>query len=179
MPSGLFGDWDKLANILNPVTMQKQLDQAQKRVGVYATSEVKKGIRSGSPGGNAFTPNTKFTVNQKGSSKPLIHHGDLIGSITHEEPDDKTVWVGVRKGAKGKNGSDMIDIAHVHEFGKTIAVTPKMRVFLHHKGLHLNPKTSHIRIPERSFLRATLNAESFKDGIVNIYIEKLRKHFLP
>ncbi len=43
--------------------------------------------------------------------------------------------------------------AAVHEFGVTIAVTPEMRAYLHHNGLHLKKSTTHIRIPERSFLR--------------------------
>jgi phage gpG-like protein len=45
-------------------------------------------------------------------------------------------------------------IAKVHEFGKTIEVTDKMRNYLHWKGLHLNPKTTTIKIPERSFMRS-------------------------
>lgn len=44
-------------------------------------------------------------------------------------------------------------LAHIHEFGCTITVTPKMREYLHATGLHLKPETLFIRIPERSFLR--------------------------
>ena len=45
-------------------------------------------------------------------------------------------------------------LAAIHEYGCRINVTPKMRAFLHHKGLHLKPETTVIVIPERSFLRA-------------------------
>lgn len=45
-------------------------------------------------------------------------------------------------------------LAGIHEFGCTIPVTPKMRAFLHHQGLHLKDSTTVITIPERSFLRA-------------------------
>ena len=45
-------------------------------------------------------------------------------------------------------------LAGIHEWGCDITVTPKMRAFLHSQGLHLNPKTTVIRIPERSFLRS-------------------------
>lgn len=38
--------------------------------------------------------------------------------------------------------------------GCTIPVTPKMRAYLHRIGVHLNPATTQIVIPERSFLRA-------------------------
>lgn len=45
-------------------------------------------------------------------------------------------------------------LAGIHEYGLDIEVTPKMRAFLHHQGLHLKDSTTHIRIPERSFLRS-------------------------
>ncbi len=44
-------------------------------------------------------------------------------------------------------------LAAIHEYGCKIPVTPKMRAYLHHNGLHLSPKTTTIVIPERSFLR--------------------------
>ena len=46
-------------------------------------------------------------------------------------------------------------LAAIHEYGCDITVTPKMRAFLHHQGLHLKPTTTVIRIPERSFLRSS------------------------
>lgn len=46
-------------------------------------------------------------------------------------------------------------LAAIHEYGCDIAVTPKMRAFLHYQGLHLKDSTTHIKIPERSFLRAS------------------------
>lgn len=44
-------------------------------------------------------------------------------------------------------------LARVHEYGCKIQVTPKMRAFLHSKGLHLKDSTEYITIPERAFLR--------------------------
>lgn len=44
-------------------------------------------------------------------------------------------------------------LAGIHEYGVDIEVTPKMRAFLHYNGLHLKDSTTHIKIPERSFLR--------------------------
>lgn len=44
-------------------------------------------------------------------------------------------------------------LAAIHEYGCNIPVTPKMRAFLHYKGIHLNKNTTVIKIPERSFLR--------------------------
>ncbi len=45
-------------------------------------------------------------------------------------------------------------LAGIHEYGCNIKVTPKMRTYLHSKGLHLKASTSIIKIPERSFLRS-------------------------
>lgn len=50
-------------------------------------------------------------------------------------------------------GSELEMIAAVHEFGARIKVTDKMRGYLASQGLHLRAETSHIVIPERSFLR--------------------------
>lgn len=44
-------------------------------------------------------------------------------------------------------------LAGIHEYGLDIQVTPKMRAFLHHMGVHLKKDTTFIHIPERSFLR--------------------------
>lgn len=51
-------------------------------------------------------------------------------------------------------GGEMAWLASIHEYGCTIKVTPKMRAYLHHQGLHLKKTTKEIVIPERSFLRA-------------------------
>lgn len=70
---------------------------------------------------------------------------DMIKSL--ETLNGKKVNVGC---IKGENQW----LAAIHEYGCNIKVTPKMRAFLHSKGLHLKPTTTVIRIPERSFLRA-------------------------
>lgn len=60
------------------------------------------------------------------------------------------------KGRKIKVGAlqgDHAWLAGIHEYGCRIPVTPKMRAFLHHQGLHLKASTTEIVIPERSFLR--------------------------
>lgn len=61
------------------------------------------------------------------------------------------------KGKKVKVGAlqgDHAWLAGIHEYGCDIEVTPKMRAFLHGQGLHLKESTTHIKIPERSFLRS-------------------------
>ena len=53
----------------------------------------------------------------------------------------------------------LLTVANVHEFGCTIEVTDKMRVYLHRIGIHLKKETTVINIPERSFIRAGFDSE--------------------
>lgn len=114
--SELTGDWNKIGNILNPAKIKAALTKCAARVGNYGASQVKKGIINGN-----FTPLHPVTIARKHSSKPLVDHGDLVGSITYQVFDEtKRVFIGVKKGKEA-------NIAAVHEFGCTISVTPKMR----------------------------------------------------
>lgn len=61
---------------------------------------------------------------------------------------EKSIEVGALEGEHKR-------LAAIHEYGCDIPVTPKMRAFLHHQGLHLKPTTTVIKIPERSFLRSS------------------------
>ena len=178
--SHLEGDWDKIANILDPKRMRAKMEQAGKRVGLAGVAAVKKGIRSGAPGGEKFEPLQALTVWVKGSSKPLIDSGDLIGSITHDNPDINTTWIGVKKGTKGKKG-DIVNIAAVHEFGCTIKVTDKMRRAFAAKfpGTGIRKETQYIHIPERSFLRAALKDPEFRKEVGDIYLTAIKEAFLP
>ena len=168
--SGLTGDWNKIFETLNTMRLQYALLQTAEKAGNYGASEVKKGIQSGSPGGKDFQKLHSFTVGRKGSSKPLIDKGDLIGSITYIVKDRDNVAIGVKTGEAGK-------IAAVHEFGCTIAVTPKMRAYLHGIGLHLRASTTHINIPPRPFLRPVLMSDKFQKKIGELYFQALREVF--
>lgn len=48
----------------------------------------------------------------------------------------------------------MAQLGAVHEFGKDIAVTDRMRGYLHAIGIHLRKDTAFIHIPQRSFIRS-------------------------
>ncbi len=83
-------------------------------------------------------------------------------------------------GVFGEDDSEMVMIASVHEFGVKIKVTDKMRGYLHSIGIHLNPNTKTIKIPERSFIRAGYDQE--KDNIIREsekLLEKVMKLELP
>lgn len=58
----------------------------------------------------------------------------------------KAVEVGVLKGKDAW-------LASIHEYGCDIEITDHMRAYLRGQGLYLKSTTTHIHIPERSFLR--------------------------
>lgn len=62
----------------------------------------------------------------------------------------------------GVLGGEHAWLASIHEYGCRIKVTPKMRAFLHSKGLHLKKSTTEIVIPERSFLRSGFDENADK-----------------
>ncbi|PAE96772.1 hypothetical protein CHH71_12240 [Shouchella clausii] len=59
------------------------------------------------------------------------------------------------KASKKSGNSDLTlgAIAEVHEYGVSIEVTDKMRGYLASQGMYLKKTTTHINIPERSFIR--------------------------
>jgi len=169
--SNLTGDWNKLANMLNPSRLKNSLRKCAAKAGNYGASEVKKGIRGGAPGGQSFAPLSPVTIINKGSSKPLIDHGDLIGSVTYEVfNDNSSVFIGVKKGKE-------VNIAAVHEYGCTIGVTSKMRAYLHYHGIHLKKTTAYIHIPARPFLSPVFQSVEFQKMISKIYLNALREGF--
>jgi len=96
---------------------------------------------------------------------------DLIKRLKNLE--SKRIEAGVFAGKKHpENDIDLADLAKIHEYGVTIEVTPEMRAYLHSIGLHLRDDTTHIRIPERSFIRA--GWDNHKEDV-----EKRIKRFLP
>ncbi|MBR0096877.1 MAG: hypothetical protein IJP88_06820 [Synergistaceae bacterium] len=175
--SGLEGSWDKLNVILNPDRLRRKLNQTAARVGNYGVKLIKEGIVSGAPNGVKFADNHPYTIARKGSSKPLINKGDLLGSVTYAVPEVNSVFIGVKKSAKG--GANAANIAAVHEFGCTIKVTPKMRAYLHHNGLHLKKSTQYIHIPPRPFLSPIFNSEEFLDKVAEIYLKAVKEAFRP
>ncbi len=170
--SNLYGDWNRIENILNPKRLMSIFHRAAARVGNYGAAMIQKGIVSGAPGGKAFAPNSPATIMLKGSSKPLIDKGDLLGSVTYEVLDNGNgVFIGVKSGKEA-------NIAAVHEFGCTIGVTPKMRAYLHHIGIHLRGSTQYIHIPARPFLSPIFQSEEFLSMVKDIYIKALTGAFL-
>lgn len=90
-----------------------------------------------------------FTVEQKGSSAPLID-GPMERALAFRVEPGLAVFVGLR--------GRWAYIGAVHEYGMTIGVTRAMRGYLHAQGLHLAADTEYITIPQRPFIRPGLRA---------------------
>lgn len=150
----------------------KRVGLALRRAALLAEAALKEGIVSGAPGGQTFRPLALSTTLLKGSSKPLIDKGDLLGSITTtlDNPQDpREAFVGVHRTAVA-NGENLFNVAMVHEYGAgpyVIQVTPAMRgFFLRLSALSggvikpLGSKTEilHPGIPARPFVAPVLEA---------------------
>lgn len=127
---------------------------------------------SGRSNGKKWPKNSPSTIAQKGSSKPLIDTGDLRNSIVAIPAGRNRAFVGVSSKKRTKDGERLVDIAEVHEFGRTIAIRVTQKMFnyvmaqLSQNGGKRRKGTGQfkpgsvliIKIPERSFLRATADA---------------------
>ena len=80
----------------------------------------------------------------------------------------------IRVGFVGQVDSKVLMIASVNEFGCQIEVTEKMRGYLGATGLHLKKETTHINIPERSFIRGGYDENKAKmDQIIDGLLERV------
>lgn len=71
------------------------------------------------------------------------------------------------------DGGEQAWLAGIHEYGCRIKVTPKMRAWLHHQGLHLKDSTTEIVIPERSFLRGGF--DKYHEDVIELNQKALKK----
>jgi hypothetical protein len=142
------GDWEKLKQVMGDfdARLHRNAQKALRRAGEELASDIRTRILDGKD----MKPLHGFTIEQKGSSKPLIDDGDLLGSVGMRFIEELAVFIGVHRRAE-----DGTDIAAVHERedGTRVPVTPKMRAFLHSRGFHLRPETTELFIPGRPFVK--------------------------
>lgn len=106
-----FGPW---AMTISGLTQFKGvMDSTNKKVLQRSALKAKEAIvRNMRAGGGmysrSFAPNSPTTIALKGSSSPLIDHGDLIGSIQTKMIDSNTSFAGVLK--KHPSGANIAEI---------------------------------------------------------------------
>lgn len=142
------GDWKKLKNVMRKYDrrVMKNCTVALMRAGLKLEAIIKGRIIDG----KGMSALHGFTIEQKGSSKPLIDEGDLLGSVGLRVLARDAVFVGVHR--KSGDGTDIAAI-HEREEGTRIKVTPRMRAYLHARGLHLKAETTELFIPGRPFIK--------------------------
>ncbi len=118
-------------------------ERATTKGATLARDQVKKNIIN-----QAFPwePLKAATIARKGSSKILIDKGDLVHSITFKMLTPYAAFIGVLRTARRSNGQGLVNIARVHEFG-----------FMGYVTNTVTGTRYLLRIPARSFLRATLD----------------------
>jgi len=143
-----FGQWKELRDVMKRFgdRLKKNCSTALMRAGIELEGIIKDRILSG----RGMKKLHGFTVEEKGSSKPLIDDGDLLNSVGYRFVGPDAVFVGVHR--KAEDGTDIAAI-HEREEGTRIKVTPKMRAYLHARGFHLKPTTTELFIPGRPFVK--------------------------
>ena len=121
----LEGPWHKAAKDFD--SFAKNLEKAaQKAIAQEAhawAKEIRDGIRTQKSAKEArppWPPLAESTLRKKKpKSKMLIDTGMLMRNIVAEQVARWRWLVGVRRGARTRNGENMVNIAAVHEFGAT------------------------------------------------------------
>jgi len=118
---GRFGAWEKLREIMEG--FDKRLHRNAEKALLKAGEELASDIRERILDGKDMDALHGFTIEQKGSSKPLIDDGDLLASVGVRSIEDLAVVVGVHR--KAEDGTDLAAL-HEREKGTRVPVTPKM-----------------------------------------------------
>lgn len=173
MPVKRTGDWRLARELLEgaPARLRAATDRALRQEAQALRSEVVEGLTKQAPAGQAFSPLARLTLAKRklrkfSGSKALIQNADLRNAITATVRDGEA-FVGVPRKARGRDGTQLADVAKLNEFGSDpiiIPVTPKLRRFLHvlkrqagdapdRAGNTPTPGVIVTRIPARPFLR--------------------------
>lgn len=67
----------------------------------------------------------------------------------------------VKIGIVGESDSKLLTYASVNEYGANIAISDRMRKFLPTIGIFVKKETTHIVIPERSYIRSTFDNKKY------------------
>lgn len=159
------GDWQQVRSMMTGINakMSIAIQKALLAEGQFLRAQMVKGFTTQAPGGLRFAPLSPVTLTLRGGSgfsgsKALIRTGTLRGSITVVQEQGGVVFVGVHR-----QSASRVNIAKIHEFGATIRVTNKMRLWLMarmkeaaQRGFVVggsSKRTGFIVIPPRPFVR--------------------------
>lgn len=191
--------FDKLGRALNPSRVRSSLARnvriANERVGGWMVDEVRKNIREGS-----YAKNAELTTVLKESGRPLVDHGDLLGSTAYDLKGPWVFEVGVNRKAgtkqiggrgsggvahtKGSGGNVALIIHGINEEGITIDVTDQMRAYFrflaHHTKGRVKPlaeSTTAIRIRPRPYLKDAVMSRRALMKLHKEWLEAIKETF--
>lgn len=162
--------FNRLKEILSPPAFEARLKRevaAATRINaLLAEAAITDAIHSG-----AFAPNAALTVAMKGSSRPLVDQGLLVGSVSSKSRWDEAD-IGVLRKRKRASGSDA-NIAAIVHYGAHVTVTDRMRRYfywLSRKNPRVKPlrsTTTVIVIPPRRYMDAAVSDDSKAEYVRN------------
>lgn len=118
------GPWKKIADSLTAKEWEKnfkrEANAATKINALIIQRLIKAAIANAKVHGRGLSG---LTAAIKGSTSPLIDHGDLMASVSHEIISPFEAHIGILRSA----GEEMVNIAKIVHNGKTIRVSGKMR----------------------------------------------------
>jgi hypothetical protein len=142
------GEWKLAQKILKTGAqdLDKAIEQAVEQEAEFFVTKIKQYMRTGkfealsantlavTGGGGGRDKGGRFKKGAGGrhGGKPLFRSGDLRNAVTKVMMGG-AAFIGVPRNAPKKGSTGLVNIADVHEHGRTIVMkmTPKMRRFLH------------------------------------------------
>ena len=135
----LTGDWRQASRSLAQARarMTHSIDTATRQEAEEARKQVLEGIRNQAPAGEEFLPLSRLTRALRRArgfrgTKALIRTAALMNAVTVSRAGRGRYFIGVKRGARGRKNEPLVNIALIHEEGKTfvIRVTPKMKRYI-------------------------------------------------
>jgi hypothetical protein len=170
-----FKGWEGFQRMMNhkdfEAILARKVEIENKKLAQLGAMRLTKTIRAGK-----FTENSPLTIFLKKSSKPLVDHGDLIGSVEGKVNSNVYIFdVGVKKVTP--NGGH--NLAHMLETGWAQKVTPTMRRWFAYQARQsdgrvkpLKSSTTHIKVPSRPYMRKTF----FMDKTFQFVVKELHRN---
>lgn len=128
MPARRVGDWDKCESLIHNLGREcvDAKNTSLKRFGLKAEAIAVGHISKQDLGWKALSPAYLAKKIREGFSENiLVRSSSYFQAITSWlPPDGVSVYIGVTKDAKNKEGQILADIAAVHEYGSTTAKIP-------------------------------------------------------
>jgi hypothetical protein len=184
------GDWAVARRLLagGPVKLKAAVGTALRQEAQLLRKKIVQGITRQAPGGESIKPPSPLTLaarqmKGRGGTKALMVSGDLRNGIAAIVKGDEA-FVGVPRKARGEDGTALVDVAQIQEFGAgpiIIPMTPAMRRFLfallrvagEGSGGGSGKGVVVVQIPARPFLRPAF--KKFQKGVQKRFLGRVAK----